>query len=99
MVTTALPAIQQALDTSLTGLQWTVNAYALTFAVVLLTGAALGDLFGGNHHRDLMPRQQAGDRPHPDSRPAAGPQVCEDEPANTSRTTTRRRAGERGRSS
>src|SRR5207249_4962 len=46
VVTTALPVIRRDLHASLTGLEWTVNAYTLTFAVLLLTGAALGDRFG-----------------------------------------------------
>jgi EmrB/QacA subfamily drug resistance transporter len=46
VVTTALPVIQQRLHASLSDLEWTVNAYTLTFAVLLLTGAALGDRFG-----------------------------------------------------
>src|SRR5881398_3742357 len=46
VVTTALPVIREDLHASLTGLEWTVNAYTLTFAVLLLTGAALGDRFG-----------------------------------------------------
>ena len=46
IVTTALPVIKAALGASLQQLQWTVNAYTLTFAVLLLTGAALGDRFG-----------------------------------------------------
>jgi len=46
IVTTALPLIKTELGASLQGLQWTVNAYTLTFAVLLLTGAALGDRFG-----------------------------------------------------
>jgi EmrB/QacA subfamily drug resistance transporter len=46
IVTTALPVIKAELGASLQGLQWTVNAYTLTFAVLLLTGAALGDRFG-----------------------------------------------------
>jgi EmrB/QacA subfamily drug resistance transporter len=46
VVTTALPVIRQDLDASLSQLEWTVNAYTLTFAVLLLTGAALGDRFG-----------------------------------------------------
>lgn len=32
--------------TGLSGLEWTVNAYLLSFACLLLTGAALGDRFG-----------------------------------------------------
>jgi len=46
VVTTALPVIKHDLGASLQGLEWTVNAYTLTFAVLLLTGAALGDRFG-----------------------------------------------------
>src|SRR3954468_20098188 len=46
VVTTALPVIRQDLHSGLSGLEWTVNAYTLTFAVLLLTGAALGDRFG-----------------------------------------------------
>jgi MFS family permease len=46
VVTTALPVIRKDLHASLQGLEWTVNAYTLTFAVLLLTGAALGDRFG-----------------------------------------------------
>jgi EmrB/QacA subfamily drug resistance transporter len=46
VVTTALPVIRQDLGAGLSGLEWTVNAYTLTFAVLLLTGAALGDRFG-----------------------------------------------------
>src|SRR5436189_2236402 len=46
VVTSALPAIRRNLHASLTQLEWTVNAYTLTFAVLLLTGAALGDRYG-----------------------------------------------------
>ena len=46
VVTTALPIIRRDLNATLEGLEWTVNAYTLTFAVLLLTGAALGDRFG-----------------------------------------------------
>src|SRR5213592_4992163 len=46
VVTTAIPVIHRDLHASLSGLEWTVNAYTLTFAVLLLTGAALGDRFG-----------------------------------------------------
>jgi EmrB/QacA subfamily drug resistance transporter len=46
VVSTALPVIRTDLDASLEELEWTVNAYTLTFAVFLLTGAALGDRFG-----------------------------------------------------
>jgi EmrB/QacA subfamily drug resistance transporter len=46
VVSTALPVIRVDLGASLEQLEWTVNAYTLTFAVFLLTGAALGDRFG-----------------------------------------------------
>jgi EmrB/QacA subfamily drug resistance transporter len=46
VVTTALPVIRTDLHASLSALEWTVNAYTLTFAVLLLTGAALGERFG-----------------------------------------------------
>lgn len=46
VVTTALGTIRQDLTASVEALEWTVNAYNLTFAVLLLTGAALGDRFG-----------------------------------------------------
>jgi EmrB/QacA subfamily drug resistance transporter len=46
VVTTALPTIRVDLGASLESLEWTVNAYTLAFAVLLLTGAALGDRFG-----------------------------------------------------
>jgi EmrB/QacA subfamily drug resistance transporter len=46
VVTTALPSIHRDLHASIQSLEWTVNAYTLTFAVLLLTGAALGDRFG-----------------------------------------------------
>src|SRR3954463_7439830 len=46
VVTTALPSIRDSLGASIESLEWTVNAYTLSFAVLLLTGAALGDRFG-----------------------------------------------------
>ena len=46
VVTTALPSIRRDLGATVDDLQWFVNAYTLTFAVLLLTGAALGDRFG-----------------------------------------------------
>jgi EmrB/QacA subfamily drug resistance transporter len=46
VVTTALPVLRVDLKASLPDLEWTVNIYNLTFACLLLTGAALGDRFG-----------------------------------------------------
>ena len=46
VVTTALPVLRTSLHGSLPDLEWTVNGYNLSFACLLLTGAALGDRFG-----------------------------------------------------
>lgn len=46
VVITALPAIRRALHATVSDLEWTVNAYTLTFAALMLTGAALGERFG-----------------------------------------------------
>src|SRR5881398_2543664 len=46
VVNVALPSIQRDLGASISGLEWTVNAYTLSFAVLLVTGGRLGDLFG-----------------------------------------------------
>jgi EmrB/QacA subfamily drug resistance transporter len=46
VVSTALPMIRVDLGASIEELEWIVNAYTFTFAVFLLTGAALGDRFG-----------------------------------------------------
>ena len=46
IVGVALPTIRADLGGSIEALEWTVNAYTLTFAVLLITGAALGDRFG-----------------------------------------------------
>ncbi|MFF7942671.1 MFS transporter [Nocardia gamkensis] len=46
VVTTALHAIQLDLHASIAELEWTVNAYTLSFAVLLMAGAALGERYG-----------------------------------------------------
>ena len=46
VVATALTAIRRHLGASLADLEWTVNAYTLSFAVLLMTAAALGDRLG-----------------------------------------------------
>jgi EmrB/QacA subfamily drug resistance transporter len=46
VVTTALPTIRHELGVSLGSLEWTVNAYTLSFAVLLMSAAALGDRYG-----------------------------------------------------
>jgi EmrB/QacA subfamily drug resistance transporter len=46
VVSVALPSIHRDLGASIQALEWTVNAYTLAYAVLLLTGSALGDRFG-----------------------------------------------------
>ena len=46
VVNVALPSIQRDLGIGLSQLEWTVNAYALTFAVLMLSGGKLADFFG-----------------------------------------------------
>jgi MFS family permease len=46
VVATALPTIRRDLGASLSELEWTVNAYTLSFAVLLVCAAALGDRYG-----------------------------------------------------
>src|SRR5919204_5477153 len=46
VVNVALPSIQSDLGASLSALEWTINAYTLVFAVLLVTGGRLGDIFG-----------------------------------------------------
>ncbi len=46
VVNVALPSIHRDLGASIQSLEWTVNAYVLSYAVLLLTGSALGDRFG-----------------------------------------------------
>lgn len=42
----ALPAIEEEFDTGVSTVQWVVNAYALCFGVLIVTGGRLADLFG-----------------------------------------------------
>ena len=46
VVSTALPQLRIHLGANLSDLEWTINAYNLAFASLMLTGAALGDRFG-----------------------------------------------------
>ncbi len=46
VVSTALPVIRDHLHAGLSGLEWTVNAYTLSFAVLLISAAAMGERFG-----------------------------------------------------
>ncbi|PZR68097.1 MAG: MFS transporter [Solirubrobacterales bacterium] len=46
VVNVALPSIQRSLHANLSSLEWTVNAYTLTFAALLVSGGRLGDIYG-----------------------------------------------------
>jgi EmrB/QacA subfamily drug resistance transporter len=46
VVNVALPSIQRSFEASLSSLEWTINAYTLSFAVLLVTGGRLGAIFG-----------------------------------------------------
>lgn len=46
VVNVALPSIQRDLGTSISGLEWIVNGYTLSFAVLLAVGGRMGDIFG-----------------------------------------------------
>jgi EmrB/QacA subfamily drug resistance transporter len=46
VVNVALPSIQRDLEADLSALEWTINAYTLSFAVLLVTGGRLGDIYG-----------------------------------------------------
>src|SRR5256886_13993049 len=53
VVNTALPTIQRSLSTGVSGLQWIIDAYVLAFASFMLTGGALGDLYGRKRFFEL----------------------------------------------
>src|SRR5690349_21103715 len=46
IVNVALPSIQRDIGASVSELEWVVNGYALTFAVLMLTGGKLADMYG-----------------------------------------------------
>ena len=46
VVNVALPSIEHDLHSSLSSLEWTISGYTLAFAVTLVTGGRLGDIFG-----------------------------------------------------
>jgi MFS family permease len=46
VVNVALPSIQRDLHAELSQLEWVINGYTLTFAVLIATGGRLGDIFG-----------------------------------------------------
>ena len=56
VVSTALTTIRLDLNASVEQLEWTVNAYNLSFAVLLMTASALGDRFGRRRAVRRRPR-------------------------------------------
>ena len=68
VVSVALPTIHRDLGASIQSLEWTVNAYVLAYAVLLLTGAALGDRFGRKRMFVIGLRSSRRPRPPPRSR-------------------------------
>lgn len=55
VVTTALPSIRTALHANISDLQWTIDAYTLAFAALMIPAAALGDRFG---RRRVLPQRR-----------------------------------------
>lgn len=45
-INVALPTMEEDFDTNINTIQWVVNAYALTFGVLIVTGGRLADMFG-----------------------------------------------------
>ena len=45
-INVALPTMEQDFDTNINTIQWVINAYALTFGVMIVTGGRLADMFG-----------------------------------------------------
>jgi hypothetical protein len=72
VVTTALPVIRKDLGAGIESLEWTVNAYTLTFAVLLLTGSAAGGCSRSGSRSSRSPLQVQRSRPRAtrSSRPA-----------------------------
>src|SRR5919206_349382 len=92
VVSTALSTIQRDLGASLEQLEWTVNAYTLSFAVLLMTASALGDRFGRGRGDD--PAAGAGGAQH--GVPARAPRLGDGHLRRRDRPRRAARAG-RGR--
>ena len=91
VVSTALTTIRADLQASVEELEWTVNAYNLSFAVLLLTASALGDRFG---RRRLFAAGRAGRRALRRSSAARRTRGCRRSPSTRAARRTRRgRAG------
>ena len=78
IVNVALPSIRSDLDASGAQLEWVVGGYLLAFAVLMITGGRLGDMFGRratvrDRRRRLHRRLAAGLRGADDRRPARRP--------------------------
>ena len=59
IVNVALPTLVRDLGTSISDLQWVVDAYTLVFAGLLLTAGSLGDRFGRKGALDRRPRRSS----------------------------------------
>ena len=79
----ALPSIQEDLGASISALEWIVNGYTLSFAVLLATGGRLGDILGRRRMflarrrplRDLLGDRRPGARRRPRSSSAGSPRA------------------------
>ena len=69
VVTTALPAIQRDLHAGVSTLEWTVNAYSLTYAAAIVTAAGLGDRLGPGAYSSRDWRFSPSPQPRVRSRP------------------------------
>jgi MFS family permease len=55
-INVALPTMEKDFDTNINTIQWVVNAYALTFGVMIVTGGRLADMFGRRNAFFSAPR-------------------------------------------
>ena len=55
-INVALPTMEKDFDTNINTIQWVINAYALTFGVMIVTGGRLADMFGGAAPSSSAPR-------------------------------------------
>ena len=55
-INVALPTMEKDFHTNVNTIQWVINAYALTFGVMIVTGGRLADMFGGGAPSSSAPR-------------------------------------------
>ena len=61
-INVAIPQIEHDFHTDVTTAQWVVNAYALTFGVLIVTGGRIADLFGRRRASSSAPRSSRSSR-------------------------------------